>query len=528
MRRPERRTDVSRMCRGRRLPPAVVAAALAAAIWSGAAEAQATSTGRASLEGGVRELIRATGSTGSEWGVLAVSLERGDTLVALNPDTPLAPASNHKLFTSAAALHHLGSDYRFPTFLLTDGEIVDGVLDGNLVLYGTGDPAISDRLLDSPRIAWLGLAEAIREAGIHTVSGQLRADDTFFTGPSRSPTWSERYLDDWYAAPVSALTFQENVVTLRMRGGAPGTPAIVRVEPAGAGLEVLNRTVSVPGNARRLFLGRDEAGGLRVEGQIGVDAGELSRVLAAPEPAAVAVSVLGTVLEAEGIRIEGGVARVRSPADSELGRGTTFAPGFAEAGQHRLRMLGVHYSPPLHELIRVLNHLSHNLYAEILLFTLGRVTSGDGSLAGGQAALGRYLTDIVGVDAGDVRIEDGSGLSAQNRATPSAYVQLLGHVANSEYAENFWASLREAGRGGPGGLRRMNQSPAAGNLRAKTGTIRGVSALSGIVRTADGEAVLFSILSNNVPSSSRAKRIEDAIGIALASFSRPPEAPATE
>ncbi len=518
---------MSRASRGRLLA-AVAAAALTAAIWSAADGAQAASTGRASLEGTVLELIRETGWTGSEWGILAVSLERGDTLIALNPDAPLAPASNQKLFTSAAALHHLGRDYRFPTFLLTDGEIVDGVLHGNLILYGTGDPAISDRLLDSPRVAWLGLAEAIREAGIHSVSGKLLADDTFFTGPSRSPSWSERYLDNWYAAPVSALTFQENVVTLKMRGGTPGAPAEVRVEPEGAGLVVLNRTVSVPGSTRRLFLDRDGAGDIRVEGQIGTEAGELSRVLTAPEPSLVSVSVLGTVLEEGGIRIEGGVSQVRSPGDSELGWDVTAAPGFAAGGERRLRTLGVHYSPPLHELIRVLNQVSHNLYAEILLFTLGRVTSGDGSLAGGQEALARYLTDVVGIEDGDVKVEDGSGLSAQNRATPAAYIKLLGHVANSEYAEDFWTSLPEAGRGGAGGLRRMNQSPAAGNLRAKTGTIRRVSALSGIVRTADGEPVLFSILSNNVPSSSRAKRIEDAIGIELASFSRPLEAPATE
>ena len=510
-----------------RLLPAVAAAGLVSALWSAASGTQAGSTGRESLERTVLQLIRDTGWTGSEWGILAVSLERGDTLVAHNPDAPLAPASNQKLFTSAAALHHLGPDFRFPTFLLTDGEIVDGVLHGNLILYGTGDPAISDRLLDSPRVAWLGLAEAIREAGIHTVAGELRADDTFFTGPNRSPSWSERYLDNWYAAPVSALTFQENVVTLRMRSGALGAPARLSVEPAGAGLDVLNRTVSVPGNTRRrLFLVRDERGIIRLEGQIGTEAGELSRVLTVLDPSRVAVSVLGTVLEEEGIRIEGGVSEVRTPGDSDLGKRATFAPAFAEGGGSQLRTLAVHYSPPLHELIRVLNRVSHNLYGEILLFTLGRVTSGSGSLASGKTALQRYLADVVGVDAGDIRIEDGSGLSAQNRATPAAYVELLRHVASSEYAESFWASLPEAGR--RGGLGRMNQSPAAGNLRAKTGTIRRVSALSGIVRTADGEPVLFSILSNNVPSSFRAKRIEDAIGIELASFSRPPEASATD
>lgn len=513
-----------RAYRMRLLPGA--AAMLVSAAWVSGGAAQTGRDAKELLEDAVLQSVQSTGWTGAEWGVLAVSLEHGDTLVALNPDAPLAPASNQKLFTSAAALHHLGPDFRFPTFLLTDGEIVDGILEGSLFLYGTGDPAISDRLLDSPHLVLRGLAGQLRTAGIHTVSGELRADATFFTGPNRSPTWRERYLDNWYAAPVSALTFQENVVTLRMRGADIGTPARLIVEPAGAGLRVLNRSVSIPGNSRRrLFLVRDDPRTIRLEGQIGREAGELSRVLTVSDPPEIAASVLKAVLEDEGIRVLGGVSRVHSPGDSELGRAVTFAPAFA--GASGIRTLAVHYSPPLHELIRVLNHVSHNLYAEILLFTIGRVASGDGSLAGGKQALGRFLTEVVGIAAGEVRIEDGSGLSARNRATPSAYIELLRHVASTEYAEPLWASLPEAGRSG-GLIRRMARSPAAGNLRAKTGTIRGVSGLSGIVTTADGEPVLFSILSNSVPSSSRAKRIEDAIGIELASFSRAPRARATQ
>lgn len=511
-----------------RLLSGAVAAVLASAAWAGGGVAQSGPSAKELLEDAVLRSVRSTGWTGAEWGVLAVSLEHGDTLVALNPDTPLAPASNQKLFTSAAALHYLGPDFRFPTFILTDGKIVDRVLEGSLFLYGTGDPAISDRLLDSPHVALRGLAGQLRTAGIHTVSGELKADATFFTGPNRSPTWRERYLDNWYAAPVSALTFQENVVTLRMRGGDVGAPARLIVEPAGAGLQVLNRSVSIPGNSRRrLFLVREDPGTIRLEGQIGSEAGELSRVLTVSDPSEMAASVLEAVLEEEGIRVVGGVSRVHSPGNSELGRAVTFAPAFPGGSASGLRTLAVHYSPPLDELIRVLNHVSHNLYAEILLFTIGRVALGDGSLAGGKRALGRFLTEIVGVAAGEVRIEDGSGLSARNRATPSAYIELLRHVASAGYAEPLWASLPEAGRSG-GLIRRMARSAAAGNLRAKTGTIRGVSALSGIVTTADGEPVLFSILSNSVPSSSRAKRIEDAIGIELASFSRAPRAHATQ
>ena len=496
-------------------------------LWMSSAGIEATASNRpmadlASLRTEVMGLISDTGWRNSDWGVLAVSLERGDTLLAMDSDRLFAPASNQKLFTSAAALHHLGPDYRFPTFLLTDGEIRAGILDGNLILYGTGDPAISDQLLDSPTVPWVAFANALKDAGVHTVSGDLIADASFFQGPSRSPSWSSRYLDDWYAAPVSALTFAENVVTLHFRGGPPGAPARIRVAPEGAEFPLLNTSVSVPGNSSRsLMLVRDHPDDIiKLSGQIGTNSAELSRVLTVSDPPSYTASVFRAVLEDEGIRVKGSVSRVHSADESPLTRDDVIAPAFRKDSAQPVRTLGVYYSPPLRELIQILNKQSHNLYGEILLFTLGRITSGDASFHGGREALGEYLTEVVGVKEEEFNIEDGSGLSSLNRATPSAFVRLLSHVASSDYAEPFWASLPEAGNRRE--LRRMYQSAAAGNLRAKTGTINRVSALSGIVRTADGEPVVFSILSNNVPSSSRAKRVEDGIGIQLASFSRPP------
>ena len=499
-------------------------------LWASGSGTEATASDAprvdlASLRAEVLGLISGTGWRNSDWGVLAVSLERGDTLLALDPDRLLAPASNQKLFTGAAALHHLGSDYRFTTFLLTNGEIRGGVLEGNLILYGTGDPAISDQLLDSPTVPWVAFADALRDAGVHTVSGDVIADASFFQGPSRSPSWSPRYIDDWYAAPVSALTFAENVVTLHFRGGPPGAPARVRLTPEGAELPLLNTSVSVPGNSSRsLMLVRDHPDDvIELRGQIGTNSAELSRVLTVSDPPSYTASVFRAVLEEEGIRVEGSVSQVRSVDASPLTRDDVIAPAFRRDSTQPVRTLAVHCSPPLRELIQILNKQSHNLYAEILLFTLGRITSGDASFRGGSEALSEYLTEVVGVREEEFNIEDGSGLSRLNRATPSAFVRLLSHVASSNYAEPFWASLPEAGNRRE--LRRMYQSAAAGNLRAKTGTISRVSALSGIVRTADGEPVVFSILANNVPSSSRARRVEDGIGIRLASFSRP--APAT-
>ncbi len=166
-----------------------------------------------------------------------------------------------------------------------------------------------------------------------------------------------------------------------------------------------------------------------------------------------------------------------------------------------------------------MNRRSHNLFAEAILRTLGRVVEGEGSFEGGSHVVQRFLVHDVGVPAEEARPVDGSGLSPTNRVSPYAFVRILEHMAGSEWSEVFSETLPQAGDWR--GLRRMYRSPAAGNLRAKTGTIERVSALSGVVRGRRGERFLFSIISNDVPSTSAAKRVEDRIGIRLASFWRP-------
>jgi D-alanyl-D-alanine carboxypeptidase/D-alanyl-D-alanine-endopeptidase (penicillin-binding protein 4) len=200
------------------------------------------------------------------------------------------------------------------------------------------------------------------------------------------------------------------------------------------------------------------------------------------------------------------------------------APAFTGRSTPGLRTIAVHYSPPLEELLGVMNRVSHNLYSELFLFTLGKVVRGEGSFDGGTVAVKDYLVRVAGVRDADLQVEDGSGLSRGNQATASSFVRLLTHIAGSDYAEAFWATLPQAGNRLE--LPRMYRSAAAGNLRAKTGTIRRVSALTGVVRAAGGESILFSIVSNGVSSTSTAKWIEDQIGIRLASYNRDVPPPA--
>ncbi|MEX0842927.1 MAG: D-alanyl-D-alanine carboxypeptidase/D-alanyl-D-alanine-endopeptidase, partial [Gemmatimonadota bacterium] len=253
-----------------------------------------------------RFLTTGTARNGN-WGVLAVSLAQGDTLFALNPDVPRSPASNQKIFTSAAALHHLGPDFRFPTFLLADGEISDGVLDGNLILYGTGDPTIGDRLLPDASDPLRDFARALRERGIHTVAGDVLGDGTFFHGPTRRPSWNARDLNEWYAAPVSGMTFNENMVTLRITPGSPGERPRILTEPAGAVLPFANEGWTVSGRpGRTLRLVRDDPDDpIRLMGEMSPGQADVWRRLTVSDPAAFAASVMLRVLGEEGIQVQG-------------------------------------------------------------------------------------------------------------------------------------------------------------------------------------------------------------------------------
>jgi D-alanyl-D-alanine carboxypeptidase/D-alanyl-D-alanine-endopeptidase (penicillin-binding protein 4) len=285
-------------------------------------EAQETiaSPGFFPLQDEVARLVKGPGWRGAEWGVLAISLERGDTLVALASDSPLAPASNQKMFTTAAALHYFGAEFRFPTYLLTDGEVTNGVLHGNLIVYGTGDPAISDRLLPGPTEPFGEFARTLERMGIHTVTGDVIGDASFFEGPMRHPSWNASDLDDWYAAPVSALTFSENVVTLQVRGGTPGSSPQIFTDPPGAGILITNMATTVEGTPTSpLLLVRDgPEGAIEIRGEIRSGSGELWRVLTVADPPAYTASVLRHVLEEEGIRIEGSARPLRADERSAL------------------------------------------------------------------------------------------------------------------------------------------------------------------------------------------------------------------
>jgi D-alanyl-D-alanine carboxypeptidase/D-alanyl-D-alanine-endopeptidase (penicillin-binding protein 4) len=385
----------------------------------------------------LRDLVRGPGTHA----VLVVSLDRGDTLFSWNADERLTPASNLKLFSTAAALHYLGPEFRWSTYLLSGGDLRGGVLAGDLVLFGTGDPTLGSARFPGTARALDALADSLRALGVREVAGSVVADGSFFDPRLRAEGWTREDLASWYGAPVSAVVTAEN-----LSGGRP------------------------------------------------VD-----------EPLRVAADRFRAALARAGIAVRGGVRTVREPSLSLAGFHAR-RPGTGA------RVLATHRSPALREVVRVTNHVSHNLFADEALKTVGRVAIGEGSFGAGERAVARMLPD-----ADPPRMLDGSGLSRLDRASARTVVALLAAMARSPESAAFRESLPVAGS--RTGLRRMWNTEAAGNLRAKTGTLATVSSLSGYVTAANGERLAFAIIANAVRPAA-AKETENRIGARLARFRR--------
>ena len=465
----------------------------------------------------ISALLNTRSLRNAEWSVLVVSLEERDTLFALDESRILTPASNMKIATTAAALHFLGPFFRYQTFVFADGPIENGVLRGNLILYGTGDPGISDRFYHNRTHVFEAFADQIAEAGITRVEGAVVGDATYFSGPELGPEWDPRDLNEWFAASVSALSFNENIVTLQILPSARlGFPPRIETIPFGFPLDVSNLAETVAGRPRpNLWLDRVEpTASIRVDGEIRQGGPDIWRRLTVPDPALFAARALREVLISKGIGVGRPERAVHVEAESRITGRESWAPGLSDGDEPVL--LAQHASPELLEYLTVVNHESHNLFAEVIIKTMGKVATGEGSFEGGARAVRSFVTGEAGIDGDQILAVDGSGLSQGNRTSAGALVGLLQHVAQSDHWDAFVSTLPEAGRS----LRRMYGTRAARNLRAKTGTIDGVSALTGLVTTRGGETLLFSMLSNELRSTGAAKRVEDRIGARLADFRR--------
>ncbi|MFG1994280.1 D-alanyl-D-alanine carboxypeptidase/D-alanyl-D-alanine-endopeptidase [Actinoplanes sp. NPDC048988] len=429
---------------------------------------------------------------GAQAGVVVADARTGATLLNRRGGERLLPASNVKLLTSAAAMALLGPGHRFVTSVRSGGSRPGPVLNGDLYLRGSGDPALTPASLDA-------LARDVAATGLRRVTGDLVGDDTAFDDVRLGLEWA--WDDESFAgaAPVSALTlspdsdFLSGTVTVTVGG----TPPVVRLTPPTSLLAVDNRAATGPGPSTVAVTRRHGTDTLLVTGTLAAGAPAEKRSVAVGDPTLLATEVFRSALHRHGVRLEGRT-RTGEPAPS----------GSREVARHA--------GPPLRELIAPLLKLSNNNMAELLVKAMG-----NGSWEAGTAAVAGYLARL-GVDPATLRQVDGSGLSRRNLVPPAALVRLLLRVRAEPWFGTWRAALPVAGDPDPligGTLRnRMRGTPAAGVVHAKTGTLTGASALSGY---ADGvHPVVFSVIVNNQLAASVTPAI-DRLVVALSDQGSP-------
>ncbi len=422
------------------------------------------------------EALLGTGPTGKgEWGLLIVDAKTGETLYQQNPDRYFLPASNMKLFTTALALAKLGPDYRFHTTLETRGSIANGILTGDLALVGRGDPNLSNRKF--PYV----LKEEF-DGPPEKVLAEL-ADGVANFPRERYPSGWE--IDDmvWeYGAAISSIVVDDNTVTMTLiPGGQSGSPVETSESPATPDFHVENDVTTSAADVKSdLTLTRDPGSSLVVvKGTMPAQGAPRKLVLAVEEPAEHAAAVLKHLLEERGIRVDG-VARARHEALKTEADPTVLAE---------------HVSGPLSQAVKLINKLSQNLHAEMLLRTVAR-QSGLWATPDDLMKVPQDFYASAGIDPDDVIQSDASGLSRHDLVTPRAIVALLTYAKNQPWFATYYDSLPIAGVDGT--LEdRMKNTPAAGHIHAKTGSVEHVRTLSGFAETLGGRRLIFSFLSNN-------------------------------
>lgn len=444
----------------------------------------------------------------ADWGVDIRSVEDDATLYGHNQDKAFPPASNAKLFTTAAALDRLGPDFRFRTRVTYEGSLgPERRLLGDLVLVGRGDPDLSDNITESAGyfVHLDRMVEKVKEAGIDVIEGDIIGDDSFFTYAPYGEGWTISDLSRDYGAPISALSFTNNLITLSVQPGRKiGQPVHAYVYPSESLLTVNNKAKTVRRGRTGRIQWAKSPGTDRVSlrGQLPVNGAAKSQYFLVQDPALYTARLLRERLVKGGVKVTG-TARARHSGD--------------DVPRRAAHLLYVHESLPLLEVIGYTNKKSQNLYAEILLRTLGAEIKGVGSDEAGLEVVYEFLAE-AGVDRSMADLYDGSGLSRRNMISPRAETLLLRHMATKPYFGLFLDSLAVSGLDGT--LRgRMIQAPGFQRVFGKTGTLQNVTTLGGYVRTESGKLLAFSILINNHQfSQTTARRAIDQICNTLAKF----------
>jgi D-alanyl-D-alanine carboxypeptidase/D-alanyl-D-alanine-endopeptidase (penicillin-binding protein 4) len=438
------------------------------------------------------------------WGIEVAELPSGRVLFSRDAQHLFHPASNLKLFTTAAALEKLGPDFVFRTTVESEsGPDAQGLVQ-NLYLVGRGDPSFCDDIAlpppnpgeakDQPCPSLQKMAEQLKGRGVREVSGSLVADDSYFVWEPYGHGWEAEDLLWGYGAAISALAFNSDSLQLHIKPALKaGERAQVWLDPL-ADYYHLNNTLQTSGAGTEQQLSVDrEPGSMRLDvwGEIPVNARETIERVAIAHPADLVGQLFRQALEGAGIAVKGDV-QVRDVTRFEAARaGDTLAQLSSRL------VLAEHDSEPLREIVKATNKESRNFYAEMLLRALAREAKHRGSLEDGLQALNEVAQQI-GAGQGETVFADGSGLSRDDLVAPEAFVKLLTHMANGQHFDTFLDTLPVAGVDGT--LAGRFKAPRLkGRIHAKTGTLEQVNALSGYMDLPSGKRLVFSIIGNSHP-----------------------------
>jgi len=446
---------------------------------------------------------------GAQAAVSVIATETGRILYRRNAMTPLIPASNQKIITAAVALRELKPDYEFKTCVLASGDVnaKEGVVRGDLVLRGGGDPSLgSPSAKEEPLAQFQRWAATLKERGVMRVTGDLVVDDSFFDRRRVHPDWPREQLGRQYCAPVGALALNDNCVGVVVKpGNAAGEKAIASFLPL---CPTLAASVTCTTNGKRNVIVLDRRAGtnvVQIGGSVRLGSQGYTSLVTVPDPALFAGDAFAEVLRQNGIRIEG---KVRPAGEEDL------------AGRKRWRELAVRRTP-VKDVLRVMLQESQNMYAETVVKTVGAEQGGEGSWDAGLRCAAGMLRDLHFKDE-EFKLADGGGMSRTNRLPPALLCAVLMDMNRSQY-KGVLAELLAA-PGEEGTLERRFKDPEyARRIRAKTGYLRGVGALSGYVEAKSGLHVTFSILINDFrdPSGNLGmKDVEDRIACAIVDHAR--------
>lgn len=456
----------------------------------------------------------------ARWGVFVMSLKDGRVLYARNADRTIAPASNMKVYTTAIALDLLGADYHWRTSVYTDAEPDKaGTISGDLTLYGRGAPDLSSNTDQNEKSSLDQLADKLYERGVRHVRGGIVGDESYFRGDPLGDGWLWDDVQWYFGAEVSALTVNDNAVSITVTpSGKSGEAADVKLKPETSYIQIKNETsVAEKGAPASLGITRGLSDNIvRVWGDFPSGGRGLTARLSVHQPALWTAMLFRDALKKRGITVDGKVRSVDS-RDTEGARLDT---------EHAVELAEIE-GKSLGQIVHATNKESINLYAELILRTLGKErgatapskdpkrTRTRGDDEAGLAVIRQWL-EQHGIQTDALALHDGSGLSRLDLVTPETTARLLAAVNQTHVRDVFKDSLPVAGRDGT--LRGRLRSVKPGRIVAKTGTLTYINSLSGYATTEDDEPLVFSIICNDETEAEASTKTIDAIAALLASY----------